>query len=114
MGDQRGRRVLGALSRGAAVFQSVWGEEKKMKQQRRLLFAPYLVPLTPWLWTFLLKGVPTEEREKEEVPEKKKVLVEKKKNLSGRRRQETLLYGVRCFFFFLEDCGTPARVRLLQ
>lgn len=57
VGDQRGRRVLGALSRGAAVFQAVRGEEKKMKQQRRLLFAPYLVPLTPWLWTFLLKGV---------------------------------------------------------
>lgn len=51
----------GSVNRGAAVFQSVWGK-KKMKQ-RRLLFAPYLVPPTPSLWRFLLKGFLTEERE---------------------------------------------------
>lgn len=102
VGDQRGRRVLGALSRGAAVFQAVWGEEKKMKQQRRLLFAPYLVPLTPWLWTFLLKGV---EQRSGRTTTWKKFLKKKKRScwgkklLSGRRRQETLLYGVQCFFF---------------
>lgn len=62
----------GSVNRGAAVFQSVWGK-KKMKQ-RRLLFAPYLVPPTPSLWRFLLKGFLTEEREGgeglEEVSEK--------------------------------------------
>lgn len=54
--DRRGRRVLGALA-GAPLCSSQCGGKKKMKQQRRLLFAPYLVPLTPSLWTFLLKGV---------------------------------------------------------
>lgn len=67
-------------------------------KQRRLLFAPYLVPPTPSLWRFLLKGFLTEEREGceglEEVSEKWG------ENLSWRRREETLLYGVQCFFFF--------------
>lgn len=66
-------------------------------KQRRLLFAPYLVPPTPSLWRFLLKGFLTEEREGgeglEEVSEKVG------ENLSWRRREETLLYGVQCFFF---------------
>lgn len=73
-----------------------------MKQQRRLLFAPYLVPLTPSLWTFLLKvverrsGTTTTTRTWKKFPKKKSL---GGKNLGGRRQQETLLYGVRCFFF---------------
>lgn len=52
MGDQRGWCVLGALT-GAPLCSSQWG--KKMKQ-RRLLFAPYLVPPTPRCGDFFLKG----------------------------------------------------------
>lgn len=119
VGDQQGRRVLGALSRGAAVFQSVWGEEKKMKQQRRLLFAPYLVPLTPWLWTFLSwkalnRGAGGRRAGRSSRRKKKRSWWGKK--IKSQREETTRDSSVWCsmLFFFLEDRGTPARVRLLQ
>lgn len=114
VGDRRGRRVLGALA-GAPLCSSQCGGKKKMKQQRRLLFAPYLVPLTPSLWTFLLKVVErrsrtTTTRTWKKFP-KKKVLGEKILAGEDNKRLFCMVFDA---FFFLEDCGTPARVQLLQ
>lgn len=72
-----------------------------MKQQRRLLFAPYLVPLTPSLWTFLLKVVErrsgtTTTRTWKKFPEKK-VLGEK--ILAGEDNKRLFCMVFDAFFF---------------
>lgn len=104
VGVQRGQTVLVELT-GAPPCSSQW---KKMKQ-RRLLFAPYLVPPTPRCgdcsWKGLFAKEPGGQRETWEGGEGKKV----GKNLGWKRWKETLLYGVQCFlhFFSWRIMGSP-------
>ena len=96
VGDQRGRCVLGALT-GAPPCSSQW---KNMKQ-RRLLFAPYLVPPTPRCGECSWKAFMEEQEGKERDLEKRKW---EKSRLKKLGRDSSVWCST---LFFLEDYWTP-------
>lgn len=99
VGDQRGRCVLGALT-GAPPCSRQW---KNMKQ-RRLLFAPYLVPPTPRCGDCSWKAF-TKEREGGDGLEKK---IKNRKNLVCLGRDSSVWCSMLfCLGGSWHSCGLP-------
>lgn len=85
----------GSVNRGAAVFQSVWGEKKDEATQAiicTILSASNTFAVEISLERLFNGGAGGRRGTRRSL---RKV----GENLGWRRREETLLYGVQCFFF---------------